>query len=111
MAQNIIFYEGSNQKTPFLQWLNNLKDRKAIAIIHARLNRLRLGNFGDCKYLRNNIWELRIHYTKGYRIYFAKHKRDCIIILYAGNKKTQFLDIDKAVKYMKQFKQELKNDP
>ena len=53
-------------------WLDGLTDHQAVARIAARLVRLELGNFGDCKTVNNSVWELRIDWGAGYRIYYAQ---------------------------------------
>jgi len=45
-------------------WLARLEDLKARARIAARLDRLSLGNFGDCKALREGVSELRIDWDR-----------------------------------------------
>lgn len=57
---------------PFQEWLSELKVKKARATILARIDRLRLGNFGDYKRLTEDLYELRIHLRPGYRVYFAE---------------------------------------
>ena len=49
-------------------WLASLLDLKARARIAARLDRLSLGSFGDCKVLREGVSELRIDWGQGYRV-------------------------------------------
>lgn len=58
--------------TPFSDWLDSLKDARTIGIVRARLNRVRVGNFGDCKPVGGGIEELRIDFGPGYRIYFGR---------------------------------------
>jgi hypothetical protein len=48
----------------FGRWLLELRDVQARARINARVNRLALGNFGDCKPLREGVWELRIDWGR-----------------------------------------------
>ena len=43
-----------------------------MAIVHARLNRIELGNFGDCKPVGEGLAELRIDFGPGYRVYFGR---------------------------------------
>ena len=63
------------EKTDIFQnWINTLKDSKARIVITARIKRLENGNFGDCKFVGKKVYELRIDYAKGYRVYFInKH--------------------------------------
>lgn len=84
--------------------MSNLKDRKTQAIILNRVNRLRLGNFGDCRCLGQEIYELRIHYGPGYRIYFGDINDEIIILLLGGAKKSQTQDIKIAKTYWQNFK-------
>lgn len=56
---------------PFTEWLLSLRDRNAHARISARLNRLKLGNFGVVKALGDGVNELKIDYGPGYRLYYA----------------------------------------
>ena len=58
-------------KAPFSEWLKSLRDRQARARILTRLNRVRLGNFGDCKTLGDGVFELRMTFGPGYRVYLA----------------------------------------
>ncbi len=53
-------------------WLDDLHDARAAARIVMRIDRLAGGNFGDCKPLREGVWELRIDHGPGYRVYYAK---------------------------------------
>jgi len=88
----------------FDKWIDNLKDNKLKAIIFDRLDRIQYDeNFGDYKPLENtkHIYELRIHYKKGYRIYFVKKAKQIIILLCAGEKEKQKLDIEKAKDILK----------
>ena len=71
MNQTIVIYEQRRGKSAFLDWLLPLKDVKARAVIRARINRLELGNFGDCKSLGAGVLELRVSFGPGYRVYFG----------------------------------------
>lgn len=72
MNQAIVIYEQRRGKSAFLDWLLNLKDVKARALIRARINRLELGNFGDCKSVGAGVLELRVSFGPGYRVYFGR---------------------------------------
>ena len=85
--------------SPFEEWLLNLRDRKAKAKIVTRLDRVAAGNFGDHKYLREGVYELRLTYGKGIRIYYGKEKDTIILLLLGGDKSTQNRDVKKAIEY------------
>lgn len=97
-------YQTSSGNNPFRDWLLDLKDRKARAIIRVRINRLRQGNFGDCRHLGEGIYELRIHYGPGYRVYFGDLDRQIVILLCGGDKRTQKRDIEKAREYWQEIR-------
>lgn len=77
------------------------------AVVIKRLDRIKLGNFGDAKRIKNGngIWELRIDHGPGYRIYFGQEEGRIVILLMGGNKKSQQRDITKAKQYWLQYKE------
>ena len=103
----IVIYCTKTGNEPYSEWEDGL-DKKVQAIIKNRLDRIRLGNFGDAKLIKgaNGIWELRIDYGPGYRIYFGKKGQDLVLLLVGGEKKSQARDIAKA----KQYWMDAKND-
>jgi putative addiction module killer protein len=100
-------YQDKLDKQPFTEWLESLKDLKAIAKIQARIARLRLGNCGDYKSLGQGLYELRVDEGGGYRVYFAQESKSVIILLMAGSKKTQVKDIKKARIYLQDYRSQL----
>src|SRR3990172_5983884 len=84
-------------------WLDSLRDERAAARIAARLTRLAAGNFGDCKPLRQGVWELRIDYGPGYRVYYAKAGQKLLLILVGGDKRKQQAEIETALEYWKNW--------
>ena len=86
-------------------WLASLEDLRARARIAARLDRLSLGNFGDCKALREGVSELRIDWGPGYRVYYAVLGRTCVLLLCGGDKRRQSSDIRRAIEYLGDFKE------
>ncbi len=81
----------------FQDWLDRLKDRKARVAAQRRVDRLQAGGFGDCRFCRGGVWELRLDIGAGYRVYYARSGADVILILCAGSKNTQDADIDRAI--------------
>jgi len=104
MNRTLIIYEAPNGKSPFLDWLLALKDVKGRAVIRARLNRIELGNFGDCKSLGDGVFELKITFGPGYRVYFGKQGEILVVLLCGGDKSTQSRDIARAKLLWKEYK-------
>ena len=92
-------------RSPFGEWLSQLTDSRAKAKVFVRLDRVATGNWGDHKYLSNGIYELRIPYGKGLRIYYGI-VNDTLILLLGGDKSTQSQDINQAIKYWQEYQQE-----
>jgi putative addiction module killer protein len=90
------------------KWLDSLKDEKTEARVVARIARLAAGNFGDCKPLSDGVWELRIDWGPGYRIYYAMPGRACVLLLCGGDKRRQSADIRQAVEYWNDYRQRTK---
>ena len=104
MASEVeILLYARGESSPFSEWMASLRDRRAAAVIRARLNRVRLGNFGDSKPVGGGVEELRIDFGPGYRIYFGRHGSVIVVILCGGSKKSQSKDIITAPKYWKEF--------
>lgn len=101
--KQIIIYETITGRQPFAEWLDALKDRRGRAVIRARLNRLLFGNFGDCKSVGNGIFELRIFFGPGYRVYFGYEAETVVILLCGGDKSSQKRDVLLARKYWREY--------
>ena len=99
------YYETSQGKIPFLEWLNGIKDSTTRYRIRLRLDRLELGNLGDCKPVGDGILELRLPFGPGYRIYFSEIDQEIVILLCAGDKSSQKRDIQLAKQYWFELKE------
>ena len=86
-------------------WLEALKDLRAKAQIQARMVRVAAGNFGDCKPLRDGVQELRIDYGPGYRVYLSRQGPILVLLLCGGDKADQSRDIERAIEYLKDWKE------
>ena len=86
----------------FTAWLYALKDRQARSKIMQRIDRAKNNNFGDYKQLAENLYEMRIFYGPGYRVYYTKQGKTVYFILTGGNKSTQSKDIETALKLIKE---------
>ena len=96
-------YLAENGRSPFREWIVSLKDMKTRAGIRMRVNRLRLGSFGDCRFLGNGVYELKIDLGPGYRIYLGREREVILILLCGGDKKNQRKDIVKAKKLWQDY--------
>jgi putative addiction module killer protein len=105
LPKQIIIFEVADGSRPFEKWIDELRDRRAVARIDARVTRLEAGNPGDYKSLVDGVYELRIDYGPGYRIYFAFSGKQIVLLLCGGDKATQVSDIRTAVKYWKEFQE------
>jgi putative addiction module killer protein len=88
----------------FDRWLRRLKDDRARAKIAARIQRIAFGNFGDVLSVGEGVSELRISEGPGYRVYFVKRGSSVVILLCAGDKKSQERDIKTAKALAKEWK-------
>jgi len=82
----------------FDAWLVGLKDHVGKAHIALRLDRAAKGNFGDCEPVGEGVFEMRIHYGPGYRVYFTRRDSVVYLLLLGGDKSTQKRDIKQAIK-------------
>ena len=89
---------------PFNEWLTSLRDIKARAKIRVRLDRISLGNFGDCHGVGEGVQELRIDYGPGYRIYFGQKGTSIVLLLCGGDKSTQTKDIETAKRLWNEYR-------
>lgn len=97
----IEYFLEEDGRAPFIEWLSKLRDRDAHARISARLNRVKLGNFGVVKVLGDGVIELKIDYGPGYRVYYAMNGKTIVLLLIGGDKASQSKDIKVAKTYWK----------
>ncbi len=82
------------------KWFNKLKDRTAKTKILVRLARIENGNFGQTKQLSRHLFEIKLTYGPGYRIYYTLVGNMVVILLIGGDKSSQSKDIIKAKKLL-----------
>jgi putative addiction module killer protein len=98
--------ETDEGKVPFEEWYNSLKDKVTKVKIRRRLDRIELSNFGDTESLGEGVYELRLHFGAGYRIYFTRVGNVVVVLLGGGDKSTQKRDIAKAKEMWQRYKNE-----
>ena len=102
---DLIHYADSDGKDHFGRWLESLSDVQAQARVSARLIRLHRGNFGDCRAVGEGVWEIRIDWGPGYRVYYAIAGKQAILLCEGGDKRTQATDIQRAIARWKDWQQ------
>ncbi len=98
--RNYLTAEG---RSPFEEWLDALRDIRAIDKIEKRLKRVALGNLGDYRSVGEGVYELRIDYGPGYRVYFGQIGSVILLLLCGGDKTTQEQDILRAKEYWRDY--------
>jgi putative addiction module killer protein len=102
---DIRIYTDALGNKPFDAWLQDLRDVKARATIRARLERVRAGNFGDCKPVRDGVQELRIDLGPGYRVYLSRQGTVLVLLLCGSDKSDQDRAIRQAIDYLNDWKE------
>lgn len=93
-----------NEFSPFADWFDSLDDVTADRI-DDYIRRLEQGNFGSAKALQEGMFELKMNFGPGYRVYFGRDGKTIIILLGGGSKRRQSADIAAAVARWKRYKQ------
>jgi len=101
---NLQEYLTENGQLPFNDWLGGLRDLRARARVRARLDRVSLGNLGDCVSVGGGVLELRIFYGPGYRVYYSLEGDTLILLLFGGTKGTQKRDVQTAKAYLVDYR-------
>ena len=91
-------------KDLFTSWQDDLRDTKARLAIRRRLNRAMAGNLGDHKPCSDGVWEMRIDFGPGYRIYYSLDGDRILLLLGGGDKSTQSADIKKAIERLEDWR-------
>ena len=103
ITKEIEYYTTIYDKCPYLEWFSTLSREYQSKVIK-RINRLEDGLYGDCKKLTNSyLSELRLHFGKGYRIYFKELDNVIILIIAGGDKSDQKRTIKQADKYLEEY--------
>jgi putative addiction module killer protein len=82
-------------KAPFVKWFDEL-DPATAARVDRSVRRMEAGNFGAAKSLHGGLFELRLNFGPGYRVYYGIKDMTLIILLSGGDKHRQSADIAAA---------------
>ncbi len=91
-------------RSPFAEWSSGL-DAVTFDRVDRYIRRLEAGNFGAAKSLSDGVFELRLNFGPGYRVYYGREGRTIIILLGGGSKRRQDADIAAAIARWKRYKQ------
>ena len=101
--REIILFADANGKEPYTEWLKSLGDAQTRQRIIRRIQRMAAGNYGDFKSLKDGLFELRLFFGSGYRVYFAEDGDTVVVLLCGGDKSTQSKDIEAAREYWREY--------
>ena len=101
----VVHYVTEDGTDYFDKWFRTLHHQTR-SRIQTRIDRMEFGNFGDCKSVGRGVFELRVDFGPGYRLYFGQDGDDLVILLGGGTKKRQSRDIAQAHSHWKAYKQE-----
>lgn len=101
-------YVDANGRSPFREWLVSIKDVRSQAKITKAIAQMEAGNFGDHKAIVNapGLYEKRLHYGPGFRIYYITEGDRLIVLLAGSDKSNQKSAIACAKRYLRDFRQQ-----
>ncbi len=103
-------YQRKDGSKPFDLRFDQLEARAA-ARVTTTVTKLGNGLRPDVEPVGEGIFEAKIDYGPGYRIYFALNGKELIVLLLCGNKDTQSADISESKIYWKEFKARIRLPP
>jgi len=92
---DLLEFEDERGRSPFGAWFEAL-DAAAAAKINTALTRLEIGNTSNVRGVGAGVFELKVDFGPGYRVYFGKDGSEIVILLGGGTKKRQDRDINTA---------------
>lgn len=102
-------YIDTDGKARFAEWFENLK-APAAAKVAIALTRMEQGNYGKTKGVGSGVYEYKIDFGPGYRIYFGRDGDTLVILLGGGTKKRQAKDIKDALTRWKDYERRKKKE-
>ena len=103
MTRNVVEYIDTSGRSYFERWFAEL-NAQAAARVTTGLYRLEQGNFTNTRSVGGGVFEYRIHFGPGYRIYFGRDGDTLVVLLTGGTKKRQNADIQQALKLWDEYK-------
>jgi putative addiction module killer protein len=100
---DIRYYVAADGRQPFAEWFAEVEGIARAKITRA-IVRLEQGNFSNVKSVGEGVFEYRVDFGPGYRVYFGQDGPSLVILLTGGTKKRQQRDIDSAYAYWRDYK-------
>lgn len=100
----IVEYLDELGRSPYARWFESL-NAEAAAKVTTALYRLALGNTSNIKGVGSGVFEIRIDFGPGYRVYFGKDGNTVVVLLGGSSKQRQQAAITAAIKVWGMFKQ------
>lgn len=104
------YLTAGDQRDPYIDWLRRLRDTQAKMAVIRRIARIEQANFGDHRFCRDGVWELRIAKGPGYRVYYGLAGRRVVLLLCGGDKGSQDADIGRAADYWQDWQRRAQDD-
>ncbi len=89
---------------PYTEWLNTIKDKLTKARIMNSVTKMEAGNFGVSESVDGGVFELKLNFGPGYRVYYGLEGEKIVLLLLGGSKNGQQADINKAQTYLKDYR-------
>lgn len=89
----------------FERWVGRLRDQRAVSLIYARIDNAEIGRLGDVRSLGGQVYEMRIDYGPGYRLYFLRQGNSILVFLFGGDKDSQRRDIPRARQLAREWRE------
>jgi putative addiction module killer protein len=96
-------YRNRGGGSPFRKWFDRL-NAEAAGKVTTALYRIGLGNFSNTKSVGGGVYEHRINFGPGYRVYFAKDGEQIVVLIGGGTKQRQEHDIQLALDRWEDYK-------
>lgn len=97
-------YKEVGGRSPFREWVEGLTPDAARRVANA-LYRLGQGSFSNSRSVGAGVYECKINFGPGYRVYFGNDGERIVILLGGGTKPRQQDDIRLALKRWEDYKQ------
>ena len=95
--RQVEFYCTSDGQEPFSEWLLSIQDQSTQDRILGRLERLESGNLGNYRSVGSGVFELRLDFGPGYRIYFGQVQLFCCSVAVTNPHRGAILSVQKLI--------------